>query len=576
MTGIITSLPPPVEPPPTNTSGNPEVLGPLSYVPAIPNLTQTWVAAQTFMPGTIVLGGGTGGTSQVLKQTTLNGPVTVAQLAFSDISGTIGPIQLPAPTASTLGGVFSKAAVAHNFLTQIGTDGSISQAQPAFSDISGIATGAQLPNPSASTLGGVQSAAAVSHQWINSISTSGVPALSQPAIADISGWGTGVATALGVNVGSAGAPVLFNGAGGTPSSLTLTNATGLPLSGLANQAAWTFVFNNTSGSAAPTANTIDGLTLKASPAAADEVIIWDVAGAALKKATVSGVGASAGVASIAGNTGAFTLGAGLTNSTNVLLVDPTYFPTHLGGLILSNDGTTPNSVLDISAGAATDSTNAVIMKLAAFTKSTAGAWAAGSGSNGMGNGLTIAASTWYHVILANNGGIPDIYFDTSATGANRPAGIADTKVRRIGSFKTDASSHILTFVQVGDDFLWKASITDQGIVAQGTTATLYTLSVPPGVQVVAKFSTFTDRTGTNGNSSLYVSSPDQNDEATPGAGTAGPFSFMSFATSAAEVMGAGVLDVRTNTSAQIRARANVSSVNMAIQTYGWRDYRGKQ
>ena len=40
--------------------------------------------------------------------------------------------------------------------------------------------------------------------------------------------GTGVLTALGVNVGSAGAFVVFNGAGGTPSSLTLTNATGLP------------------------------------------------------------------------------------------------------------------------------------------------------------------------------------------------------------------------------------------------------------------------------------------------------------------------------------------------------------
>jgi hypothetical protein len=42
--------------------------------------------------------------------------------------------------------------------------------------------------------------------------------------------GTGVATALGVNVGSAGAPVLFNGALGTPSSGTLTSATGLPVS----------------------------------------------------------------------------------------------------------------------------------------------------------------------------------------------------------------------------------------------------------------------------------------------------------------------------------------------------------
>lgn len=44
--------------------------------------------------------------------------------------------------------------------------------------------------------------------------------------------GTGILTALGINVGSAGAPVLFNGALGTPSSGTLTNATGLPEGGL--------------------------------------------------------------------------------------------------------------------------------------------------------------------------------------------------------------------------------------------------------------------------------------------------------------------------------------------------------
>lgn len=41
-------------------------------------------------------------------------------------------------------------------------------------------------------------------------------------------FGTGVQTALGVNIGSAGAPVLFNGALGTPSSGTATNITGLP------------------------------------------------------------------------------------------------------------------------------------------------------------------------------------------------------------------------------------------------------------------------------------------------------------------------------------------------------------
>lgn len=61
--------------------------------------------------------------------------------------------------------------------------------------------------------------------------TSNNPAWCQLPISNgISGLGTGVATALGVNTGSAGAVVLFNGAGGTPSSITLSNGTGLPVS----------------------------------------------------------------------------------------------------------------------------------------------------------------------------------------------------------------------------------------------------------------------------------------------------------------------------------------------------------
>jgi hypothetical protein len=51
-----------------------------------------------------------------------------------------------------------------------------------------------------------------------------------PISTGVSGLGTGVATALAVNTGSSGAVVLYNGALGTPSSGTLTNATGLPLS----------------------------------------------------------------------------------------------------------------------------------------------------------------------------------------------------------------------------------------------------------------------------------------------------------------------------------------------------------
>ena len=51
-----------------------------------------------------------------------------------------------------------------------------------------------------------------------------------PISTGVSGLGTGVATALAVNVGSAGAPVVNGGVLGTPSSGTATNLTGLPIS----------------------------------------------------------------------------------------------------------------------------------------------------------------------------------------------------------------------------------------------------------------------------------------------------------------------------------------------------------
>lgn len=50
-----------------------------------------------------------------------------------------------------------------------------------------------------------------------------------PAIASVTGLGTGVGAALAINIGSAGAPVLFNGAGGTPASMVGTNITGVPI-----------------------------------------------------------------------------------------------------------------------------------------------------------------------------------------------------------------------------------------------------------------------------------------------------------------------------------------------------------
>lgn len=55
---------------------------------------------------------------------------------------------------------------------------------------SGTLPAARLPAPTATTPGGIQSLATTAHQWLNSISTAGVPVASQPAFTDISGTAT--------------------------------------------------------------------------------------------------------------------------------------------------------------------------------------------------------------------------------------------------------------------------------------------------------------------------------------------------------------------------------------------------
>jgi len=122
------------------------------------------------------------------------------------------------------------------------------------------------------------------------------------------------------------------------SSNTFSN---VPLSSLSSEAANTLVGNVTGSSASPTAFTIGGLTQKASPAASDLVLLQDqAASGALKFATVSTIGSAGSVSSIAGNTGAFTLAGGVTNSTNQIQADGNYTGYNV-----------PNSSLTVSASA---------------------------------------------------------------------------------------------------------------------------------------------------------------------------------------------------------------------------------
>jgi hypothetical protein len=246
---------------------------------------------------------------------------------------------------------------------------------------------------------------------------------------------------------------------------------------------------------------------------------------------------------------------------------------YIAGLTLSNDGSSPNTVIDISAGQATDSTNSKSMTLAAFTKTT-GAFASGTGNGGLDTG-TVAASTWYHVFLISNAGATtfDALLSKSATAPTMPGSF--TLFRRVGSILTDSSSHILAFAQDGQTFYWTTPLLDaNGSSVPTASRTLYTLTVPPGVKVRPQ-GYLSAMNGTK--VSYLVTSPDQADIAPPSPIAQGtPGADMTEFNTQTVFSTAIISSKYTNTSAQIGIRANPgSSPSVAsFVTSGWIDDRG--
>lgn len=188
-----------------------------------------------------------------------------------------------------------------------------------------------------------------------------------PISTGVAGLGTGVATALAVNVGSAGAPVVNGGALGTPSSGTLTNATGLPLStgvtgtlGLTNGGTGQTTASAAFNALSPITSTGDLIVGNGTNSATRLAIgannyVLTSNGTTAAWAAVPGASLTVGTSSItsgtsgyvlynnAGTLGNFALGTGVQTALGVNVGSAGAFVTNGGALGTPSSGTLTNA-----------------------------------------------------------------------------------------------------------------------------------------------------------------------------------------------------------------------------------------
>lgn len=239
----------------------------------------------------------------------------------------------------------------------------------------------------------------------------------------------------------------------------------------------------------------------------------------------------------------------------------TLFRGHINGLITSRNVGTPNTKIDISAGAAMDE-----ISQAGFITSSSVLTidAATVGANGLDTG-SLVLNAWYHIhLIGKPDGTVAGFLSTSLT-PTLPSGY--TLRRRVWSVKTDASVHFLAYTQNGEEGLWALETNDISI-APLTTAVLGALSVPPDIKVNALYrATYADNTNASG---VLFTSPDETDQA---AGT-GFFSLQNPQLSSPFAV-SGHFNTRTDVLGRIRYRSNGTTGAVTIKTYGWIDSRGK-
>lgn len=241
-------------------------------------------------------------------------------------------------------------------------------------------------------------------------------------------------------------------------------------------------------------------------------------------------------------------------------------PGFLYGCTMSNDGVTPNTKMDIGTGYCTDDTNSVSINVSTALVIDCTT----TGANGMDSGsLPTTGTTHFFVIMKLDGTVAGLA-STSLT-PTLPTGYFFK--RRIHSMLTDGSAHLRGFINDGDRIRYLLPLAD---VASTTAfvdalAHLLVLSVPNGLKVEAEFEI--GMAGNTGGCGVVLTSPDETDRQAYGAGG---FSYdaSAFAQGSSGFINA-VFRRMTNTSSQIRYRAQNTNGQWGVYTMGWTDRRGR-
>lgn len=257
------------------------------------------------------------------------------------------------------------------------------------------------------------------------------------------------------------------------------------------------------------------------------------------------------------------------------LVSSVGYSSIAGCLPTSISGSSTTAAVSISAGQATDSTNALALVSAGYS------WAVSNGNaiNGYQGGTTLPNSSTIHFYLCKGTTGTGIFASTSLT-PTLPSGYSTSK-RRIFSLVTNGAGALLggSAIEVdgGGMIFYLATQIQDVNTSISTSRSLFAVTAPLGIKngLIYRFSSETDGL-------VILTSPDETDIApNAGGGYNGGFTGVpGFDTSSNSGFSGGITFsvksdgmLTTNTSAQFGARASNASTGIHFVTRGWKDFR---